>query len=253
MFNELWLLRFNAYFDGWLLGLCWIAMYGCVEHWVCGHWAAIRYWCCFGKRTAYWELGWFCHGCRHQPTNWNFHRCWHRWQKPSMLWFYLVSVMKWVFFSLLVDQLRIEHCWLLLFSLHCIRIIVELYCWLNLHYESMILILSKTKLTNNPGLMLILRLECMTLLQNQDFLLIISVGRGGGDGIWTQVLFIGRIEQWHWAARLLALWNIDCYLDVRFGTLMWLGCHLMNCNLANYFSLHSLLGVFLWQWISIML
>ena len=48
----------------------------------------------------------------------------------------------------------------------------------------MILILSKTKLTNNPGLMLILRLECMTLLQNQDFLLIISVGRGGGgDGI----------------------------------------------------------------------
>ena len=46
----------------------------------------------------------------------------------------------------------------------------------------MILILSKTKLTNNPGLMLILRLECMTLLQNQDFLLIISVGRGGGGG-----------------------------------------------------------------------
>ena len=45
----------------------------------------------------------------------------------------------------------------------------------------MILILSKTKLTNNPGLMLILRLECMTLLQNQDFLLIVSVGRGGGD------------------------------------------------------------------------
>ena len=59
----------------------------------------------------------------------------------------------------------------------------------------MILILSKTKLTNNPGLMLILRLECMTLLQNQDFLLIISVGRGGeGMGFEPRFSSLGELS-----------------------------------------------------------